>query len=112
MDQKIAERWVAALRSGKYKQGFGRLRSKNRFCCLGVLCNLHAQAHPEIASKELRAGIYLHSAYYLPKAVRDWAETHSDRGLLPGQPSLAKLNDVGISFDEIAKVISKHWREL
>ena len=46
MNQKIKERWVKALRSGKYKQGKGWLRKssgpkkKSEFCCLGVLCDL------------------------------------------------------------------------
>lgn len=38
----IKARWVAALRSGKYIQGRGALHSTapDRFCCLGVLCEL------------------------------------------------------------------------
>lgn len=45
MDKKIKKRWVAALRSGKYKQGRGHLRKgKDRrsatYCCLGVLCDI------------------------------------------------------------------------
>lgn len=38
------EEWVKALRSGRYKQGKNRLRSRDgdqlRYCCLGVACNL------------------------------------------------------------------------
>ena len=34
----IKQRWIEALKSGKYKQGYGQLRSSdNAFCCLGVL---------------------------------------------------------------------------
>lgn len=34
-------KWVLALRSGKYQQGSGVLRSeKNEFCCLGILCDI------------------------------------------------------------------------
>lgn len=37
----ILNAWVPALRSGKYKQGRGQLRSANdEFCCLGVACDL------------------------------------------------------------------------
>ncbi len=37
----IIKRWVAALRSKKYKQGKGVLRSeKGNYCCLGVLCDV------------------------------------------------------------------------
>lgn len=40
MNQEIKEKWVKALRSGKYKQGGGFLRKGDRFCCLGVLCDV------------------------------------------------------------------------
>ncbi len=46
MDRKLVKQWVAALRSGKYKQGQGKLRTvaqgeeAPRYCCLGVLCEL------------------------------------------------------------------------
>ena len=37
----IKQKWVAALRSGKYKQGIGYLRStSDEYCCLGVLCDM------------------------------------------------------------------------
>ena len=36
----IKTKWVAALRSGKYKQDTGRLRTADGFCCLGVLCDI------------------------------------------------------------------------
>lgn len=41
MNPEIKAKWVAALRSGKYKQGRGRLKNtNNEYCCLGVLCAL------------------------------------------------------------------------
>lgn len=40
---KIKARFLEALRSRKYAQGKGRLRDKNRFCCLGVLGDLAVQ---------------------------------------------------------------------
>jgi len=44
----VAQKWVKALRSGKYKQGRNRLRKKDRFCCLGVLCELERPRAKEI----------------------------------------------------------------
>jgi hypothetical protein len=32
--------WITALRSGRYQQGKGYLRSNNEYCCLGVLCEV------------------------------------------------------------------------
>lgn len=39
--KEIKNKWLEALRSGKYKKGSGRLRDeKNNYCCLGVLCDI------------------------------------------------------------------------
>lgn len=40
MDADIKRQWVKALRSGKYQQGAGQLREYDKFCCLGVLCDV------------------------------------------------------------------------
>ena len=34
------EAWIAALRSGQYKQCRNRLKDGDGFCCLGVLCDI------------------------------------------------------------------------
>ncbi len=40
MNEKLTQ-WLAALRSGAYKQGKGTLVNKgNEYCCLGVLCEI------------------------------------------------------------------------
>lgn len=42
MDVDLKTRWVEALRSGKYKQGVGYLRTiDEQFCCLGVLADIN-----------------------------------------------------------------------
>jgi hypothetical protein len=42
MNKELKEKWVDALRSGKYTQGRMYLRNdKNEFCCLGVLCDAY-----------------------------------------------------------------------
>ena len=43
MKQEIKEKWVAALRSGEYKQGTDYLNANGNFCCLGVLTDLYIQ---------------------------------------------------------------------
>lgn len=44
MDKELKKKWIDALRSGKYRQGTGRLIrtgiSENEYCCLGVLCSV------------------------------------------------------------------------
>lgn len=49
MDAEMKAKWVAALRSGEYKQVRMVLRSEDGFCCLGVLneaCGLPQTYHP------------------------------------------------------------------
>jgi len=36
----LMKRWIAALRSGEYKQGRGQLVDNGKYCCLGVLCDI------------------------------------------------------------------------
>lgn len=48
MDPRIKQMWIAALRSGDYKQAKRRLRIEHSdgsasYCCLGVLCELYRQ---------------------------------------------------------------------
>lgn len=109
MKKSIAKKWVAALRSGDYKQGKGQLRdTKNRFCCLGVLCNLHAQAHPKIAAMQRDKDAYMASTGLLPQEVMDWAGMSDEIGCLPNGDSLAELNDGGKRFTTIAKIIEQN----
>lgn len=37
---QLLTKWVEALESGKYQQGRNRLRNFDRFCCVGVLCDV------------------------------------------------------------------------
>jgi hypothetical protein len=89
MNKEIKAKWVAALRSGEYQQGIMKLRDRrDHFCCLGVLCNIHAQAHPTVASTEWDPDRYLGQNECLPVSVAKWArvnESHQNR--------LAMMND-------------------
>lgn len=40
----ILREWEAALRSGEYAQGTGWLNRDEKFCCVGVLCDLQVKA--------------------------------------------------------------------
>ena len=79
MKKKIALQWAEALESGEYSQITGELREIDAsgqtvgFCCLGVLCNLHAIAHPKIAATQTDPDLYLGKSTTLPQEVREWA---------------------------------------
>ena len=92
MNNEIAERWIAALRSGKYKQGVNWLRRDNKFCCLGVLCDIMGEKWDADSCHEIS----------LPENIRVQAELKKNF-----VASLIWLNDTGKSFSEIADSIDE-----
>lgn len=109
MNPKVKAKWVAALRSGEYKQGTGQLRYRNEFCCLGVLCNLHAKEHPRIAAKQVDSTSYMKSSFLPPSRVAEWAGLDVDAAVKIGRQEAALYhhNDAGRTFAEIADAIEE-----
>lgn len=117
MNKKIKAEWVAALRSGEYKQGRGHLRDvEDNFCCLGVLCNLHAQHHPDIAKTHFNKSFYMNEGTTLPLAVLQWAGLDSSDPIVDGH-FLSTWNDGlntslrhvdPLNFEQIADLIEKN----
>jgi hypothetical protein len=106
MIKKMKARWVAALRSGDYKQAPSSLRNRGGYCCLGVFCDLHD------SSQWRRMSLTTYSLYeyniddghptraYPPPSVR-----RKYRLTVKAQAKLADMNDMGKSFNEIADYI-------
>lgn len=112
MNSTIKAKWVAALRSKQYTQGKNTLRSEdNKFCCLGVLCNLHAQAHPKIAAMQDDPTSYMRQETILPREVANWAgleDLNPSVRSKVGDTTLAQLNDIlGVTFRGLATIIEK-----
>jgi hypothetical protein len=124
MIPEVKALWIAALRSGNYKQGRGVLRSEeDAFCCLGVLEDLAVKAGVTDAGV-LISGAYEYkdrsgvSATGLTPLVRQWSGIISTEAALPELVqvnsiecrSLVGLNDeAGASFEQIADVIEEHF---
>lgn len=118
MKPEIAKLLSAALRSGDYKQTNGTLTvpGLHEFCCLGVLCDLHAQAHPR-GQGWIGVGYY-GSSMELPDEVRKWAGMKSITGIMrTAKPSLVDHNDgyhnnqreiEPKTFKQIATIIDKN----
>lgn len=102
MNQEIKAKWLEALRSGRYKQGVGCLRSdKDEYCCLGVLCDVVA---PEQWNYEDKLLCYTHAnAAFFP------GDNIKQKIKLPLmiQEFLSGKNDGGDNFHEIAEYIEK-----
>ena len=119
MKKEIAKIWVAALRSGKYKQGTSYLRKGDEFCCLGVLCDLAIKADvidEAIPHPSGRQGIFCFddgSTEMLPKTVQEWSGLNSDDGAIAAvHHDLASFNDDGKPFSEIADIIEANVEAL
>jgi hypothetical protein len=133
MKKEIADLWVKALRSGEYRQCQGALihRDEGSFCCLGVLCDIHARTTGQGSwDPERIQGYFTYSgdrqtgvdSGSLPYDVSVWASTNSSDPEvslvpIPEQTSdfttLAGLNDDhGYTFNQIADVIEANWENL
>lgn len=113
------ELWLRALESGEFTQTKGVLRREDGHCCLGVACELYQQA--------TRLGEWRESAFavredcslmVMPAGVGAWLGLHDDynaanpfvavreRGTLNVTiVRISQLNDHGLSFTDIAKVV-------
>ncbi len=115
MKKAIATKWVAALRSGKYKKGRDALRpTKSKYCCLGVLCDiLDPKGWTQDLGEEFSHGKDCNN---LPEKLRTKAGMRSIDGAfstVTGSHSLEKLNDnTNTSFKKIADLIEKNYKEL
>ena len=108
MNPEIRARWTAALRSGDYQRGSGYLHTwDDRFCCLGVLCDLAVKAG--VVKRSQAAAVTMHryddAGHYLPPAVQDWAGLRTENPAVPGVGLLSNMNDDGCSFAQIADAI-------
>lgn len=75
LPKKVKAKWVAALRSGKYEQGAGYLKTGNTYCCLGVACVI-GLANP-IGSYGLGFGSYV-TDEFLPSHIQKQLSAHND----------------------------------
>ncbi len=94
----LKEKWVKALRSGKYSQTTGKLRKPDGFCCLGVLCDISGKGEWEDRTDYFSfRGYGAHVSNLTP------IELAAEIGLTSyKEDELTSMNDRGKSFDEIA----------
>lgn len=124
MNPTVKAAWIAALRSGEYKQGYGKLRTnystEKEYCCLGVLCDLYIKTSDEAYwegcdFRDKNGG----DSYILPDSVMQWAELNSSNPLTSvvypehndsNKTPMSELNDtLQWNFLQIAKLIEKDF---
>ena len=127
MNTQIKQKWIDALRSGKYEQGSEKLRTVTGYCCLGVLCDLYSQDHntqwdfrgnEETNLQPMDYWYFGDQSEFLPESVMNWAElkTHNptvrvdvedneDEDNWSYTDHLSDVNDSGYNFSQIANII-------
>jgi hypothetical protein len=85
------EEWIAALRSGRYKQGRNSLRLGDLFCCLGVGCDLHAKATGTPWIEHGNEGLFRYRAHgaILPPAVAEYYGLPDGNTFIPHETLMA-----------------------
>jgi hypothetical protein len=106
MDKEWNDKWVAALRSGDYKQCKFDLSNKhNEYCCLGVLCDIVSNVKPvdgywtDLLNYERDLG-------FIPKSVGETTGFTNNKD----HHTLVKMNDdQKKTFNQIADYIEEHF---
>jgi hypothetical protein len=101
---ELKQKWLAALRSGDYVQGVGKLRGlDNRYCCLGVLCDVLDKNSWSTAKDRYE---------YRGHSRVLWSGFRAELGLPDDvHMDLVTMNDEGASFAKIANCIERRVPE-
>jgi hypothetical protein len=116
-------KWIDALRGGEFEQGQKSLRQGDKYCCLGVACEVSGLGswgeelvYPK-GSIEYEDG----SVYFLPQKVSEWLGLSDDPEVTgldsdlsfvddDGVTELTTLNDeAGWNFHQIADAIERTY---
>lgn len=93
-DQELKARWIAALRSGEFKQATQYLKVDGRYCCLGVLCHI---AKPQIEAMGFQI---VENGNLVNSGIEDGMRASSKAELIE---SLAEALDIAMAQDELVK---------
>lgn len=142
MKREIAMRWIAALRSGEYRQTNDKLcRIYNEgtqcsHCAMGVLADLYQRETGElntwpnkdgygnVSFKDETNGTW--SSIFIPTEVKQWAGIRNglgafkesqwidteDRGSLCCTSVVALNDDARLPFTDIADIIEQNWEDM
>lgn len=103
-------KWLEALESGDYKQATGTLKLDNEeyvgYCCLGVavlVCELHELSGVNLSSSYREMGLRSPDGTPLEELLRPLIPNESNGIVESG--NLTNLNDTGMTFQDIAKLL-------
>ncbi len=108
MNVEMKNRWVNALRSGVYHQGKNYLCQDNKYCCLGVLCEvleIKSEISLDYPGEQVKS--------YLFDGWKSQCVIPQDLGMKIGligteSNKLISMNDGGAPFSKIADYIEEN----
>lgn len=120
IDKALIERWLAALRSGEYRQGGGVLRRGDKFCCYGVLCDLVDSSRWKVYDNMNEDNVtYCYEdvssfprVHWLPQEIDEPLGRPSMIRTLDAAYRLSDANDRGTPFPDIADAIEAHYKKI
>ena len=103
LPKAFAEKWIEALRSGEYSQGWRRLHKTNGgFCCLGVACVIQGIPVDKLLYKSVINSDVIGYEYVPKELIGDIRENDL-------VTQLTRLNDDGQhDFNQIASWIEEN----
>lgn len=115
LNPQVKEKWLEALRSGRYVQGKNFLRCESGYCCLGVRNDLAVQAGAISPPQDLGGEWEYAGMTGMPSDTETaWAygiqitDQSSMIDAMTADEFLAQLNDDGESFLRIADWIEEN----
>jgi len=110
----IKTKWLEALRSGYYNKGKHLLSSENKYCCLGVLCEIQSRPHYlrfdgvlkyDGSATNLESQNPLFNMLGSHGQFKGFAIIHKTEECY----NLASINDYSDTFDDVIEVIEKYF---
>lgn len=102
LPKTFKKKWIAALRSGQYKQGECSLHRDNAFCCLGVAAVICGASIKSIDGKVDLKDLNFDLDIKIPHLL------NHDIGESELVDKLINFNDTGKSFNWIASYIERY----
>lgn len=114
------EEWISALESGKYRQTKETLcETKNKryyYCCLGLLSRIQGRLKngcDGVNGETIMLSVDnpLYSFLTNTGLFQGCVQIHSKGRVMVEADVLSHLNDLGLTFKEIAKIIKVFWKK-
>ncbi len=100
----LQTKWLAALRDGSHEQGQQALRIDNKFCCLGVLCDVYDNSAWVEYDSEHKRFAYQEHGGMVPNEIAEKAAVEK------WQYRIARINDSeNETFLQIADRLERYF---